>query len=115
MLYNEYLKEENGGGTKHENPCTRKEEVVLFFMIGMTASAREMGVLSTKIEMFEKKVDNLETKIDANHNQVIGLFEKFRNEFASKKSVDRLRFIVWSIVGFVFTVVGTLVFKIILL
>lgn len=71
----------------------------------MTASAREMGVLVTKVEMFEKKIDEVvQTQKDhqlqniENHKEIISMFEKLDIRFASKNSVDRLWIIVWSIV-----------------
>jgi len=49
----------------------------------MVASARELWVLSTKIEMIEKRFDGIENKLDRN-------FEEFTKNYATKNEVEEL-------------------------
>lgn len=55
------------------------------------------------ISDIKENIKEIGTKQENNHISIMAKFESLDLKFATKSSVNRLRVIVWSIIGFVFT------------
>lgn len=76
-------------------PCIQVEKI--------TALQINSLQMAKDISDIKENIKEIGTKQEANHTSIMAKFESLDLKFATKSSVNRLRVIVWSIVGFVFT------------